>query len=116
MSGIYSSGKRLLEEEKNAVVPPQLVEQTLGSEQLTEKARAAEAILKALDPLLKTREKQQQQITVLCKAIDNYGGHLETLVSEFHDIRNRLQDLIDLKSPNAQKEAIMLDKLIAILP
>lgn len=112
---MYSAAKAQLEQEKKQPVPITLVGDTLGTENLTEKARAAQDILKSLEPILKARETQQHNIEVLCKAVDQYSLHLSELAADFAEIKSQLQTLIEGKSANAEKENVALDLIIAAL-
>jgi hypothetical protein len=113
---MYSAGKAALEREKNAKVPEAIVPQVLGEAELTQKAKDAQAILEALNPILETRRKQQEQMVALVKAVDDYSTNLQALTESFQSLRSQLSALIDAKNVNATKEQQVLDKLIAFLP
>jgi hypothetical protein len=112
---MYSQAKEQLERERSKVVPPQVVEQAFKPEDLPARAKAVQDILKSLEPLLESREKQTSQLNSVCKAIDQYGDHLLTLTDEFHSLQLQLQELIALKNPNAEKERLVLNKLMEVL-
>jgi hypothetical protein len=112
---MYSQGKKLLEQEKNAVVPPQIVEKNLGDDNLTEKAKAADAILKALAPLLDSRERQIEQTQAVQKAMVDTSTLLGELVTAFQDLTMKLNGLEQAKNQNADLERDVLNKLNKIL-
>jgi hypothetical protein len=112
---MYSQAKEQLERERSKVVPPQVVEQAFKPEDLPARAKAVQDILKSLEPLLESREKQTSQLNSVCKAIDQYGDHLLTLTEEFQALKNQLQEVITHKGVNANLEEQVLNRLLTVI-
>lgn len=113
--GYYSRGKQLLADEKANKQAQTVVPQVLGDDELTAKSKAVKDILETLNPLLKSREVQQQHIGALTKALEDYGVLLAGLTDSFNQLKAQLEQVVQAKNVNAAEEKAVLDKLMQIL-